>query len=396
MLSSIGSKEEAPPGSAPKSRPETDGVSTSKGRSEPVREGTAKASATQLAALPKKRKAEDDISKANEKIPKISQDGGPTSAATPSTNSQRPLPSDKVLKSSTTPTLKVPYRGTSRPSAQDGASPFQAPPKDRKRPTVTTTSLTKPAPNRDKDKAPTPTVVTPSTPTEGTKPPKKGSYKEIMARAKALQNNPPVGVIKHQPKDKKALSDKKELLLQKKGLAGKPKPIGTAGHRRNSSGDVSGGSRPGSSGRPEEPVKKRAPEIAYKGTAKPKPQPTYKGTMKPAPAITLPSHRKPPVKPDDRSRSNSMSRPVPAKSRRREYSEEEDEDEEEEEEVDYESGSDMEAGYSDVEEEETKATKIAKKEDEYEALMEATLKKQKEAKKKRVAELLRNQERNQY
>lgn len=394
MLSSIGSKEEAPPLTAPKSRPETNGISTPKGRPDALREGTAKGTAIQVAAPPKKRKTEDDAPNANGKIPKLSRDGGPTSAATLSTNLQRPLSSDKTLKPSTTSTLKVAYRGTSRPSAQDGASPLQAPLTDRKQPTVATTSLTQSTLNRDKDKAPTPTIANPPTPAaEGTKALKKGSYKEIMARAQALQNNPPVGVIKHQPKDKKTLSDKKELLLQKKGLAGKPKPTAIAGHSRNSSGDVSGGSRPGSSGRPEGLVKKKAPEISYKGTAKPKPQPTYKGTMKAAPAGTLASHKKPSNKEDDRSRSNSVSRTVAAKGRRQEYFEEEEDEEDEE---DYESGSDMEAGYSDVEEEETKAAKIAKKEDAYEALMEAEMKRQKEAKKKRLAALVRNQERNQY
>lgn len=237
-----------------------------------------------------------------------------------------------------------------------------------------------------------PAVATPTLPPEGTKVPKKGSYAEIMARAKAAANAPAIGVIKHQPKDKKAVSDKKELLLQKKGSVGKSKPDGKAAHGRHSSADVSGGSRPGSSGKQEGTVKKKAVEIAYKGTAKPKPQPTYKGTMKPVPAAAVPTQKKSFIKQDDRSRSNSMSRPQPAKSRRRDYSE----DEEDEEEEDYESESDMEAGYSDVEEEETKATKIARKEDEFEARMEAEMKRQKEARKKREAEIARNQRRNNY
>ena len=199
---------------------------------------------------------------------------------------------------------------------------------------------------------------------------------------------PAVGVIKHQPKDKKAPSDKKELLLQKKGLTGKPNPNAKAGHSRTSSGDVSGESRPGSSGRQEGPVKKKVPEISYKGTAKPKPQPTYKGTMKTAPVAAVPSNKRPSAKQDTR-------KPAVLKNRRRDYSEDE-EDEEEEEEYYGSEESDMEAGYSDVEEEETKATKIARKEDEFEAKMEAEMKRQKEARKKREAEIARNQRRDNY
>ena len=177
-------------------------------------------------------------------------------------------------------------------------------------------------------------------------------------------------------------------MLQKKGLTGKPNLNAKPGHSRGSSGDVSGESRPGSSGRQDGSAKRKAPEIAYKGTAKPKLQPTYKGTMKTAPAAAVPSHKRPSMKQDIRKST------VP-RSRRRDYSE--DEEDEEEEEEDYGSEeSDMEAGYSDVEEEETKATKIARKEDEFEAKMEAEMKRQKEARKKREAEIARNQRRDNY
>ena len=397
MLSSIGNKEEVPSYSTPNSGIELKDNDKTREDLPLRREGTAKASMAQAVSQPQKRKAEDVVSRANGKVLKISQNGGPTSVAQNPAASQRPSAADQTMKTSNTSTLKVPYRGTSRPSASEGTLPVRPPPKELKRPIVTTTNSLQPGPHRSPIVS-TPTSTMPSTPAaEGTKVPKKGSYAEIMARAKTLQNNPPVGVIKHQPKDKKVLSDKKELLLQKKGLAGKSKNATAAGHSRNSSGDVSGGSRPGSSGKQEGPVKKKAPEIAYKGTAKPKPQPTYKGTMKPAPAANTSLHKKPTGVQDDRRRSNPAVKPPAPKSRRPVYSDEEDEmDEEEEEEEDYESESDMEAGYSDVEEEETKATRIAKKEDEFEARMEAEMKRQKEARKKREAELARNQRRNQY
>ena len=396
MLSSIGNNEEAPSLSTPNSAFEPEDTDRPSEDLPLRREGTAKASMAQPSSQPQKRKADDAVPRANGKVLKTSQNGGPTSVAQNSTTSQRPSTGDNTMKTSTTSTLKVPYRGTSRPSAPEGTLPGKALPKELKRPAVTTTSSLQPGANRSPITS-TPTTTAPSTPAaEGTKVPKKGSYAEIMARAKALQNNPPVGVIKHQPKDKKVLSDKKELLLQKKGLAGKPKNSTPGGHSRNSSGDVSGGSRPGSSGKQEGPVKKKGPEIAYKGTAKPKPQPTYKGTMKPAPAANIPLHKKPTTMQDDRRRSNPLVKSPAAKGRRPVYSDEEDEEDEEEEEEDYESESDMEAGYSDVEEEETKATRIAKKEDEFEAKMEAEMKRQKEARKRREAELARNQRRNQY
>ena len=59
-----------------------------------------------------------------------------------------------------------------------------------------------------------------------------------------------------------------------------------------------------------------------------------------------------------------------------------DEDAEEEE---FDSLSDMEAGFSDVEEEDERALKAAKKEDLFEAMMEKELKRQKERKKREAA-----------
>ena len=339
----------------------------------------------QAAPQGRKRKAEDVLPEANDKILKKNPTTGPKSNPTPPPSNTRPPPSVKPTDNVTPSSIqKVPYRGTSRPLDSDKSIPNQAPAKDIKRPSIAINSSTQSIPGRPTNKTPTavtPTIARPSTPAaESAKVPKKNSYAEIMARGKALVNTPPIGVIKHQPKDKKALSDKKEIMLQK-GFGRKPKSAQKEGHSRTSSADMSSESRPGSAGKLAGPAKKKPPEIAYKGTAKPKPQPTYKGTMKPVTTPTSGTHKKPPVKLDDRSRGNSSSRPLPAKRRHTEYSEDEEDDEEEEEE--YDSGSDMEAGYSDVEEEETKATKIAKKEDEFEARMEAEMKRQKEARKKR-------------
>lgn len=395
VLSSIGDKEGALP------PPHT---SSSNGRIiirqivAPNRESTSKDSVVRRLPLNNKRKAEDVLSKADGKMIKTNQDDTRDSTAPTSEKLPQVSPSAANQNFPKKPSLHtVPYRGTSRPSAAESTSPSTVPsttpsksnPKELKRSGTAPIAPAKPALNADARKPPA--VVAPSSPAaDGVKVPKKGSYAEIMARAKAASTAPPVGVIKHQPKDKKPPGDKKELLLQKKGLTGKPSSNAKAGHSRASSGDVSGESRPGSSGRQEGPVKRKAPEIAYKGTAKPKPQPTYKGTMKTAPVAAVPSHKRPSVKQDTTRKST-----IP-KGRRRDYSEDDEEDEQEEEEYYGSEESDMEAGYSDVEEEETKATKIARKEDEFEAKMEAEMKRQKEARKKREAEIARNQRRDNY
>lgn len=208
---------------------------------------------------------------------------------------------------------------------------------------------------------------------------KKGSYAEIMARAKASQQAPPaVGTIRHQAKDKKALSDKKELLLQKRAKFNKGKSQPPNGHSRNSSGEISGSSATRPVAKPGETERKKAPEIAYKGTAKPKPQPTYKGTMKPVGPPSATAQKKPlPRSQESRYRYASYS----------------DEEEDVEEEGGYSDESDdMEAGFSDVEEEEAKATKLARKEDEEEARKEA----EHQARKKRLKELAKKAKPQRY
>lgn len=218
-------------------------------------------------------------------------------------------------------------------------------------------------------------------PPDGSKAPKKGSFAEIMARAKTAQEAPPaVGIIKHQPKDKKALSNKKELMLQKKGRLGKSQAPN--GHNRHSSGDLSSGSATKPLGRPGIASGKKVPEPGYRGTAqgiaKPKPQTTYKGTMGAGKSFSRTSQGKPlPRKENGRSTASRY--------RVDSYSEEGESGSEGEE--DYESD-DMEAGFDDVEEEETKATKQARKDDAREAMIEAELKKlPPEARKRRLQEL---------
>ena len=203
--------------------------------------------------------------------------------------------------------------------------------------------------------------------TDVSKAPKKGSYAEIMARAKASQSKPPaIGVISHKPKDKIAMSHKKELKLKKKAL--KDRKLGIKEDER----PVSSG-RSSSSPAAVSADKAKQPQPGYKGTAKPKPQPQYKGTMKPG-MTTVP-------KPTSRDRDVHAS-----KGRYNEYAATDEEDLDDIEEDDYGSdeSEDMEAGFSDVEQEETVAAKVARKEDEEEARLEAKLKSEKEERKKKL------------
>ena len=351
VISSIGSNNGAfpkPPPSLPQQTAKFDG--------EMYDDGHHGSSLTIKAAAPnQKRKAEEALPRSTEKVLKTTSYRGSSSMLSTHKASQQTLQVKKTENAPTNPVIQtLPTRGLNRPPS-----------------------------------AATPATIAPkSLPPEGTKVPKKGSYAEIMARAKAAQEAPPaVGIIKHQAKDKKALSHKKELMLQKKGKLGTSASPGQNGHSRHSSSDLSNTaskkhSKTGSD------ANKKVPELAYKGTAKPipnsKPQLAYKGTMR-AGTSALVSGQKKPVP------QMSNGRQAGPRCQYKDYSEEEESEVEEEGGYSDESD-DMEAGFDDVEEEETKATKMARKEDEEEARMEAELKRQKEAKKKRLQDLVKKQQ----
>ncbi|MDI1491363.1 MAG: hypothetical protein OHK93_002572 [Ramalina farinacea] len=207
-------------------------------------------------------------------------------------------------------------------------------------------------------------------PAEGApKPPKKGSYKEIMARAQAAAAAQPkaaIGSISHKPRSKLEMSFKQEQKMKKKALRDKKLGV-TKGENRPSSSDGRG-----SGDIPGKPVKKRAPQPTYTGTAKPRPQPSYKGTMGTAPSVKKASAKPPPKRntneyaaTDDELESDDA-----GEDDGQGYSEEDSDD--------------MEAGFSDVEQEESLALRSARKEDEEEARLEARLKKEKEDRRKRL------------
>ncbi|KAI5287542.1 hypothetical protein KEM54_005916 [Ascosphaera aggregata] len=217
------------------------------------------------------------------------------------------------------------------------------------------------------------------------KPPPKGSYAEIMARAKALQEKAPappaVGLIKHQPQTKERLSKaqlkkKAEEAKLKEREGAKAKKAG--GKLSRSSSDIS------THETRQERLKalKKAGGPEYRGTARPPaaaPEPpAYKGTA-----------RKPPQGRANGSRLKSGRNSSTRRSHLDKYLGTDEEDEG----GDYFGGyddyysesSDMEAGISDVEEEEALALMYAKKEDEEELRAEMAAKREKLERKKRFA-----------
>lgn len=180
-----------------------------------------------------------------------------------------------------------------------------------------------------------------------------------MARGKHTALAKPVGIIKHKPKEK--LSSKKEAMLakelaklQKKGKhieSKTSKELQQTRYFKSKSEVKSAG--------------KATKSVSYTGTMKSKLQTTYKGTMKPTSISSIrnaypPDRRIRPPSPDDRSQDSSQDSEEASMS------------------DDY---SDMEAGFDDVEEEDERAAREARREDEHEKRMLDELRRQKEARK---------------
>ena len=299
-----------------------------------------------------KRKAEDGLAGRDSKTMRNSVSSGQVPRAIrPIIPPERPSRPAVSVSSASSISAAMPYHGTSRPD---------------------------------------PASTTPITPTgDASKAPKKGSYAEIMARAKANQSKPPVGTISHKPKEQIAPSYKKELKLKEK--ATKNKKLGI----KDNSRPGSSGSLSSSSPAPRSIVNKKIAAAAYKSTAKPKPQlphPTYKGTMKSASSTTK--------TPDARPRDAHPRKPRYddyAATDEDELDDIEEDGEEEEDDYGSDASDDMEAGFTDVEQEETVAEKAARKEDEEQLRLEAKLKKEKtEAKKKMLEQLAKKAKPQRY
>ncbi|EEP76648.1 predicted protein [Uncinocarpus reesii 1704] len=210
--------------------------------------------------------------------------------------------------------------------------------------------------------------------TTSSKPPVKGSYADIMAQAKALQQQKPlnVGLIRHQTVAKERMSKaKRERLLKE---AKQRELEASKGKKPN----MSGGS-PALASRFKADrlhLRKSSSEPDYKGTARPSTTPSYTGTS------GLPSRRGTKI-----IEKGSQGKP-PRPRIRDEYLGTDEEDEGEDYYDDYsDASSDMEAGVMDVEEEEQAALRLARVEDERELKAEMEAKKAKLERKKKLAAL---------
>jgi hypothetical protein len=220
------------------------------------------------------------------------------------------------------------------------------------------------------------TGSTPASTAEPAKVPKKGSYAEILARAKAAQANlGQVGKIQHKRIEKSLSKRERQELKEQESHAHRLSKKSSRSDVRTPAKDGRNGARPtGQSVSSKAPVlpKKKIKKAALATTG-------YTGTARPNPAAVKSSK---PASSSQATERDSYGRP--SASRKATYaSEEEDEDEEEE---DYysDASSDMEAAVFEVDEEEERATRIARKEDEEAIRVEARLK---EEKRRRLAAL---------
>ncbi|PMD26805.1 hypothetical protein NA56DRAFT_667941 [Hyaloscypha hepaticicola] len=244
---------------------------------------------------------------------------------------------------------------------------------------------------------------TPPPQTEPAKPPKKGSYAEIMARGKAAQATlGQVGKIQHKKIEKLPSKREREEMkatkvhnLQKNlGPNGKFRAAGKqllkgertgAGNseRKASNGKVGTGGTGKKSAEAvaEKKIKKAAmATTGYTGTARPKP-----GAKISRPSTTGSSRY-------DRGPDRGRDGRYGSSSKGYSYPSEEEEDEEEEEEEDYASdvSSDMEAAAFEVDEEEEEAARIARREDAEALAEENRHKREKEEKRRRLMALAKS------
>jgi hypothetical protein len=212
---------------------------------------------------------------------------------------------------------------------------------------------------------------TPSGNTDTSKvPPKKGSFKEIMARAKAAQQMAPIQIGKYQNKKTEVLTREQRQALRAK-KSGRPIAPASSSAKKDGRGAVAD-RKPSKSVSLDEGKKKKSAE----------PTTGYRGTARADPA----NARKPAA-----SSYSGTSRPRSAgpSSRRYTYASEEEEEEEEEFDDGYDSAasSDMEANIYEVDEEEERAARIARKEDAIAAAEEERHRREKEERRKKLLAL---------
>ncbi|KAL2856571.1 hypothetical protein BJY01DRAFT_242623 [Aspergillus pseudoustus] len=313
-----------------------------------------------------------------------------------------PAPSPTISSSTTKPEARKPMSSTARPvtpvtaerrngvpagtkrKAEDPLTRVQKPeqqvptrPAPVKRVNSNTPAASSARPIAPLKSIKPPTSTAASAPQKTTpvssKPPLKGSFADIMAKAKALQQTAPtqVGMFKHQsvPKEKLSKVERKkrmqEAQVKEKDTKQARKPGATAGASASSK-----------IGNTKLTPRRERDEPTYKGTARPpQPQPEYRGTA------GLPSRNG-----DRRGQHRANKR-----SRMDEYlgTDEEDEGGDYANDYDdyYSESSDMEAGLDDVEEEEAAALAAARREDIEDMRAEADAKHAKLERRKKLAML---------
>lgn len=297
-----------------------------------------------------KRKADDVGGDPAAKVARTEQNGGvsrpPFAQRTPSVPAAN--------KSVPSPASTVPYRGTSRPGMPE--------------------NTVKPAPKP----VPKPAAAASAQQTAGssTAPVKKSGYAGIMARAKAAEEAAKLAAnhsIVHKPVEK--LTKKERDRMRQEA-------------RENQKAGVKGGKMAGQTGRsrsgtpsdPKAATKKTPAPLAYSGTMRKPPAPlSYKGTMR------AQDPAKPAKQPEAKTDKFGGKDKYGGYASWSDLDEAEDEDEEQ-----YDSESDMEGGWDEMEREEAAAAASARKEDQ-EALEEENRHKAEKLARKKKLEMLSKQ-----
>ncbi|KAH7086862.1 hypothetical protein FB567DRAFT_53090 [Paraphoma chrysanthemicola] len=252
----------------------------------------------------------------------------------------------------------VPYRGTAAPAGAKVASPVVRKPN----PTTSTPAAV------PKAAAAAPKPTQPAATSSASAAPKKG-YLALLQKAKEKDASKPAAPPVQNGPTK--ILTKKERLALKAEAKGKKPITGALGRPTDAKGATL-------------PEKKKSVEVGYQGTARPTKPPVqvgYRGTARPASAPASTSRNGTPA---------AKSKSKPTKARHDGYADWSDLDDDDlEGEDDYESdaSSDMEGGIWDVEQEEQLALKAAKQEDAEALAEEQRLKREKEARKKKLLEM---------
>ncbi|KAH6854527.1 hypothetical protein B0I37DRAFT_362227 [Chaetomium sp. MPI-CAGE-AT-0009] len=347
-------------------------------------------------ALPK-RKAEDDIRPTGAKVARV--DSLSERSSKPNGNSPRPSPrpADRAPSGSSDKPISKPRPALDKRTLNDKPS---APQVRAGSAGTRPANGSKPLPSRPAPNRPSPT---------DSGPPKKRSYAEIMARAKAnSEHRESLGKIQHKTVERNmTMKERKEMKVEdaKKAKTGTRKPMtgrtGPASASFRDATKISGArnSVPSGSTNPkkaapveEKKVKKAAlATTGYTGTARPRPG---SSTATKSGATSRPSSE---GRPRERSRYGG---PLSSSRGRREEDEEMDDfivDDEDEDEGPYNTArqyrydsydeeSDMEAGISDIEDEEQLADRQARREDLEQEALEKRLKREKEERRRRFLE----------